>query len=76
MDICHNCTLDNLSPSVNPMTYNEDLCSMDEPIQNPSEYRRVVGSLQYLTFTCPNIQFSINKLSQFLASPRPVHWWP
>lgn len=37
-------------------------------------YRRLVGALQYLTWTRPDISFSVNKLSQFMQSPTAHHW--
>lgn len=48
---------------------------MEEQIDNASEYQRVVGLLQYITLTRPDIQFSVNKLFQFLIMPCLVHWW-
>ena len=42
--------------------------------ENPSLYRSIVGSLQYLTLTRPEIAFTVNKLSQFLANPLVIHW--
>ena len=33
---------------------------------NPSLYKSIVGSLQYVTLTRPEIAFSVNKLSNFL----------
>lgn len=30
--------------------------------------------MQYLTLTRPNIQFTVNKLSQYMSSPKPLHW--
>lgn len=41
---------------------------------DPTEYRSVVGSLQYLSFTRPDISFSVNRLSQFMDSPTMDHW--
>ena len=37
-------------------------------------YRQLVGILNYLTTTRPNISYSINILSQFLAKPCETHW--
>ncbi|PHT94945.1 hypothetical protein T459_02827 [Capsicum annuum] len=39
-----------------------------------THYRRVLGKLQYLSFTHPDISFSVNKLSQFMHFPSEVHW--
>ena len=36
-------------------------------------YRRMIGSLMYLTNTRLHIWFAVNTLSQFLADPRHVH---
>ena len=33
-----------------------------EPLENPTEYRRVVGALQYCTITRPDISYSVNQL--------------
>ncbi|KAH9764049.1 retrovirus-related pol polyprotein from transposon RE1 [Citrus sinensis] len=42
--------------------------------ENPSLYRSVIGSLQYVTLTRPDIAFTVNKLSQFLAAPTVLYW--
>lgn len=42
--------------------------------ENPSLYRSLVGSLQYVTLTRPEIAFTVNKLSQFLAALSVLHW--
>jgi histone deacetylase 1/2 len=44
------------------------------PLQNPTIYREVVGSLQYLSLTRPDVSFAVNKLSQFMHSPTDDHW--
>ena len=57
-----------------PMDPNVKL-SQDEGdlLDDPSMYRRMIGKLLYLTITRPNLSFSINRLSQFLAKPRIPH---
>ena len=37
-------------------------------------YRRLVGKLNYLTITRPNISFPVSVVSQFLQSPYDSHW--
>ncbi|KAI5342591.1 hypothetical protein L3X38_010466 [Prunus dulcis] len=37
-------------------------------ISNPTEYRELVGSLQYLTLTCPDISFAVNTVAQFMTT--------
>jgi hypothetical protein len=39
-----------------------------------TKYRRVIGALQYLSLTRPDISFAVNKLSQFMHSPTQTHW--
>ena len=40
----------------------------------PTEYQALVGSLQHLSLTRPNIAFSTNKLAKFIQNPRTTHW--
>jgi hypothetical protein len=39
-----------------------------------SQFRSIIGSLQYLSFTHPDICFVVNKLSQFMHKPSQNHW--
>lgn len=43
-------------------------------LSDPSEFNSVVGSLQYLAITRPNIAFAINKVCQFMATLMDTHW--
>lgn len=38
-----------------------------------TKYHRVIGALQYLSLTQPDIKFSFNKLSQFIHCPATTH---
>ena len=37
-------------------------------------YRSIVGGLQYVTITRPELAFSVNKVCQFMHSPLQSHW--
>ena len=43
-------------------------------LSDPTEYRAVVGSLQYLSLTHPDISFVVNRMSQFMHAPTDEHW--
>jgi len=39
-----------------------------------TKYKSVIGALQYLSLTCPDISFAVNKLSQFMHKPMTTSW--
>ncbi|GJU07669.1 gag/pol polyprotein [Tanacetum coccineum] len=41
---------------------------------NPVKYRQVVGSLQYVTLSRPDIAFAVNKVCQYMHAPTENHW--
>jgi len=43
-------------------------------LPDPTEYRQVVGALQYCTLTRPDISFSVNQLCQHMHNPSATHW--
>ena len=43
-------------------------------IVDRSKFRRIIGSLQYISLTRPDISFAVNKLSQFMHKPTTNHW--
>ncbi|GAV61090.1 hypothetical protein CFOL_v3_04618 [Cephalotus follicularis] len=62
-------------PIDTPMDPNVKLTVEDgEPLNDPEKYQRLVGKLNYLTVTRPDIAFSVSVVSQFLASPKITHW--
>ncbi|XP_024025489.1 uncharacterized protein LOC112092771 [Morus notabilis] len=44
-----------------------------EALEDPSQYRRLIGKLLYLTITRPYLSYSVNQLSQFLADSKATH---
>ncbi|GKE33239.1 uncharacterized mitochondrial protein-like protein, partial [Tanacetum coccineum] len=43
-------------------------------LERPEKYRRVVEKLNYLTITRLDIAFHVSVVSQFMSSPRTLHW--
>ncbi|GJU76232.1 retrovirus-related pol polyprotein from transposon TNT 1-94 [Tanacetum coccineum] len=41
---------------------------------NLVKYRQVVGSLQYVTLSRPDIAFAVNKVCQYMHAPTNNHW--
>jgi hypothetical protein len=44
-----------------------------EPLHNPTAYRHIVGALQYVTLTRPDIAYSVNQLCQHMHAPTSTH---
>jgi histone deacetylase 1/2 len=64
------------SPVTTPMSSSERLCSADGDVLSSEEatkYRSLVGGLQYLTWTRPDLSFVVNKVCQYLHEPRTPH---
>jgi hypothetical protein len=60
-----------------PLSSSEKLSLHEGSLLGSSDatnYRSVVGALQYLTLTRPDISYSVNKVCQFLHAPTTSHW--
>lgn len=62
-------------PVSSPMTSSQKLSLfLDAPYSEPSTYWSIVGALQYLSLTRPDISFTVNKVCQFMHKPTDEHW--
>ncbi|KAK2985281.1 hypothetical protein RJ640_009794 [Escallonia rubra] len=74
-DLLNRTHLDAAKPVHTPMATSTHLSRYHgDPHPSPTEYRSIVGALQYLSFTRPDISFSVNKVAQFMHSPTCEHW--
>jgi len=76
-DILKRVGMTNCKPVAAPLSVSEKLSVHEgNPLgsNDATNYRSVVGALQYLTLTRPDISFAVNKVCQFLHAPTTVHW--
>ncbi|RVW92497.1 Retrovirus-related Pol polyprotein from transposon RE1 [Vitis vinifera] len=75
LDILEETDMLDCKPIDTPMDPNVKLVpGQGEPLRDPGRYRRLVGKLNYLTITRPDISFPVSVVSQFLQSPCDSHW--
>lgn len=60
-----------------PMSTTPEACSTIEKdsthVSDPSHFRGIVGTLQYLNLTHPDLFYNVNYVSQFMNSPTMAH---
>ncbi|XP_031263183.1 uncharacterized protein LOC116121363 [Pistacia vera] len=74
-DLLQKAGIQDCKPCLTPMATGLKLAEEDDEIfYQPTLYRSIIGGLQYLILSRPDLAFSINKLSQFLQHRISVHW--
>jgi histone deacetylase 1/2 len=59
------------------MSATEKLSALDGELLSSDDatlYRSIVGGLQYLTVTRPDLSYVVNRVCQYLHAPRDGHW--
>jgi len=49
-------------------------CDNSHLLDDPRQYRRLIGKLIYLIVIRPDITFVVGVLSRFMHQPREIHW--
>lgn len=73
-DIISKAGMSDCKPIAIPVDTNSKLTAdAGDPIPNPTEYRSIAGSLQYLTFTRPDITYVVQQACFYMHDPRVRH---
>ncbi|KAM2632204.1 hypothetical protein EV1_022966 [Malus domestica] len=72
IDLLHKTNMDGAKPCSTPLSSSK-LDHSGVLLPNPTEYRFIVGALQYLTWTRPDISFAVNQVCQFMHAPTVTH---
>lgn len=76
-DLLHRVHMENCKSVSTPMSVTDKLARDYGKVLSGDDafkYRSMVGGLQYLTLTRPDISFTVNKVCQYLSKPTDVHW--
>lgn len=75
VDLLRRTNMHEVKPCSTPTPSGQKLSLYDgEKLSDPTEFRSVVGALQYLTLTRPDISYSVNQVCKFMHSPTNIHW--
>ena len=61
-------------PCSSPMVPSVHLTRECETFEDPERHRRLVGKLNYLSVTRPDIAHSVSVISQYMSTPTVDHW--
>ncbi|GJX70294.1 ribonuclease H-like domain-containing protein [Tanacetum coccineum] len=64
----------NCNPSRTPVDTGSKLGADGDPVSDPTLYRSLAGSLQYLTFTRPDISYAVQQVCLYMHDPREPYF--
>ncbi|XP_043703964.1 uncharacterized mitochondrial protein AtMg00810-like [Telopea speciosissima] len=74
LDLLHKTGMTGCKPCNTPVAAGSKLSLLEgDTLPDPHEYRQIVGALQYLTITRPDLCYAVNQVCQFMHSPTTTH---
>jgi hypothetical protein len=74
-DVLKRFKMENVNPTPTPVALGLKLSKNDEsPSVDANLFKRLVGSLMYLTATRPDIMYGVSLISRFMEKPKESHW--
>jgi histone deacetylase 1/2 len=77
LDLLHRANMEQCRPVTTPMSVSAKLTKDQGDLlssEDAFKYRSLVGGLQYLTLTRPDLSFAVNKVCQYLSQPTTTHY--
>lgn len=75
LDLLQDAGMTASKPTSSPLPLHLKLHQIEGPfMDDPGAYRRLVGISLYLTMTRPDISFAVQHLSQYVTTPKDMHW--
>jgi hypothetical protein len=77
LDLLQRAGMTKCTPVSTPMASSDRLSTTEGVLlssDDSTRYHSIVGGLQYLTMTRPDLLFAVNKICQYLHVPRCTHW--
>lgn len=74
-DLVHKVGMDFCKLAITPCKpHNQMMMAEEKLLEDPNTYRSIFSSLQYLTFTRPDIAFAVIAVCQYMSSPTDIHF--
>ncbi|XP_031101872.1 uncharacterized protein LOC116005775 [Ipomoea triloba] len=74
LDILKRAGMSDCKPLSTPISVSRPVPVQADPYDDPTRYRSIVGALQYLIVTRPDLSFAVNQLCQHMHAPTDHHW--
>ncbi|CAL9006854.1 unnamed protein product, partial [Prunus brigantina] len=73
-DLLKRAGMETCKPSITPCKPHCHVLTTDGTLlHDPTMFRSLVGALQYLTFTRPDLAYDVNTVCQFMTAPTDIH---